>query len=139
MEVSGTEPRQYGIGALAAAYGLTARAIRFYEDKGLLRPRREGMQRLYGHQDYARLELICRGKRLGFSLAEISGFLRLYDTDPAQTAQMTYLVRHGRARIAALEQQRRDIDATLGELRRMVAAAESHLHGPAPGATKGET
>lgn len=132
-----TAPRLYGIGALAAAYGITARAIRFYETKGLLQPRREGLQRFYDYRDFARLGLICRGKRLGFSLAEIRQFLRLYEAEPSQKSQMAYLVQHGRLRIIALEGQRRDIDLTLEEMRRMVEMAEAHLTSSSPGSSSG--
>ncbi len=106
----------YGIGALAEAFGLTTRTLRHYEDEGLLAPRRRGTQRLYSHRDRARLALICRGKRLGFSLAEIKAFLGLYDRKDGQREQMRFLHTQARERIAALEQQRRDIDATLAEL-----------------------
>jgi DNA-binding transcriptional MerR regulator len=124
------------IGALAAAFGLTPRTIRYYEDQGLLAPARAGMQRVYCPADRARLELICRGKRLGFSIAEIKDFLDLYRAGDGQVGQMRYLVGRARTRIAALERQLRDVRETLDDLNAMVDRAAEHLrrHGIQEGA-----
>jgi len=118
---------RFTIGELAAEFALTARSIRFYEDQGLLAPERQGSQRVYGARDRARLSLICRGKRLGFSIAEIKDFLDLYETGDGQIEQMRYLMGRARDRIAALEQQLRDVQDTLADLRGMAAAAADHL------------
>ena len=115
------------IGALAAAFSLTPRTIRYYEDQGLLTPARAGAQRVYDAADRARLALICRGKRLGFSIAEIKDFLDLYQAGDGQIGQMRYLLGRGRARIAALEQQLRDVQDTLADLNGMVETAAEHL------------
>ena len=115
------------IGALALAFGLTPRTIRYYEDQGLLAPARVGAQRVYGAADRARLALILRGKRLGFSIAEIKDFLDLYQADDGQIEQMRYLVGRGRARIAALERQLEDVQQTLADLCGMVETAAEHL------------
>ena len=112
---------------LAEQLGTTPRALRFYEDKGLVRPQRAGTTRIYTHRDRGRLALILRGKRLGFSLREIGEWLDIYDTDPAQTKQMRLLVDKVHARIAALESQREDLDATLDELKEIEKAARRHL------------
>ncbi|AWK88892.1 MerR family transcriptional regulator [Azospirillum thermophilum] len=112
----GADDRLRPIGELAAEFGLTHRTIRHYEEEGLLAPARDGQMRLYGHRDRARLALICRGKRLGFSLAEIKDFLNLYDTDDAQVEQMRYAQMIARRRIQALERQLVDVRQTLGEL-----------------------
>lgn len=117
----------YAIGALAAEFALTPRTIRYYEDQGLLAPGREGMQRVYGARDRARLALICRGKRLGFSLAEIRDFLGLYDVDDTRVEQARYLLARAREREAALERQARDLQDTLADLRAMIATAAEHL------------
>lgn len=117
----------YTIGALAAEFGVTARTIRFYEDEGLIAPRRVGTSRIYSHQDRGRLALICRGKRLGFSLAEIKEFLDLYDTDSDQLGQMSFALERARGRIAQLEIQLADVQRTLGELREIEAAMVEHL------------
>ena len=117
----------FTIGELAAAFALTARSIRFYEDQGLLAPRREAGQRVYSLRDRGRLSLICRGKRLGFSISEIKDFLDLYEAGDGQIEQMRYLMNRARDRIAALEQQLCDVQDTLADLRGMVAAAADHL------------
>ncbi|MEI8395606.1 MAG: MerR family DNA-binding transcriptional regulator [Rhodospirillaceae bacterium] len=126
MGTANETPDSYTIGELAAELGLTPRSIRFYEDQGLLAPVRVGSQRVYDRRDRARLGLICRGKRLGFTIAEIRDFLGLYDVDDSQSEQMRYLVGRGRERIAALEHQLLDVQETLTDLRGMVGAASEH-------------
>ena len=110
-------PRLYSIGDLAAEFAVSPRAIRFYEDRGLLKPQRIGGNRVYTHGDRARLVLILRGKRLGFSLADIGELLDLYDVDPRHLEQLRATLEKGRARIAELERQRAEIAATIAELR----------------------
>ena len=110
-------PRLYSIGDLASELALSPRAIRFYEDQGLLKPQRIGGNRVFTHGDRARLKLILRGKRLGFSLADIKEMLDLYDVDPDHLEQLRLTLVKGRARIAELERQRAEIVATLAELR----------------------
>jgi DNA-binding transcriptional MerR regulator len=119
--------RTYSIGQLAEEFGLTLRSLRFYEDEGLISPARVGQTRVYTHRDRARLKLICRGKRLGFSIGEIKDFLDLYDTDEAQVEQMTFLLKGARNRIVHLEQQLRDVQQTLTELREIDDMIVSHL------------
>jgi DNA-binding transcriptional MerR regulator len=109
--------RLYTSTALAEELGVTSRAIRFYESKGLLQPQRAGANRVYDYRDRARLLIILRGKRLGFSLALIREYLSLYDADPTHKSQLALLLRNARGRIDALESQRRDLETTLGELR----------------------
>ena len=117
----------YSVTDLAENLGITPRTLRFYEDKGLLTPRRAGNTRVYSHRDRGRMILILRGKRLGFSLSEIREWLDLYDSDPGQKAQMRILVGKADERLAALRQQREDIDATIKELEGIIGAAERHL------------
>ena len=124
---SGDDARSYAIGELADAFGLTHRTIRHYEDAGLLVPAREGTARVYSHRDRARLALICRGKRLGFSLAEIKDFLTLYDADDAQLEQMRFMQRLARRRIADLERQLQDVQQTLAELRTIDSQISDHF------------
>lgn len=119
--------QRLAIGELAGEFGLTHRTIRHYEDEGLLSPERIGSARVYGHRDRARLALICRGKRLGFSLAEIKDFLNLYDTDDAQIEQMRYMRSIARRRISALEQQLADVQQTLAELCTIDTQISEHL------------
>ncbi|MEJ2125346.1 MAG: MerR family DNA-binding transcriptional regulator [Alphaproteobacteria bacterium] len=107
----------YSITDLAHELGVTPRALRFYEDKGLLSPQRVGGTRVYLQRDRARLILILRGKRLGFSLKEIGEYLDLYDADKTQRAQIDKLLILVRERIDLLEQQRNALEETLAELR----------------------
>ncbi|MDE1148581.1 MAG: MerR family DNA-binding transcriptional regulator [Azospirillaceae bacterium] len=117
----------YTISQLAEAFELTPRTIRYYEDEGLLTPRREGQQRVYTHRDWARLKLIMRGKRLGFTIAGIKGFLDLYDLGDAQVGQMRFLLKGARERIHALEQQLRDVQQTLVDLKDIEGLVMDHL------------
>ncbi len=109
----------FTISELASEFGLTPRTIRFYEDEGLISPGRSGMNRVYSRRDRARLELICRGKRLGFSLAEVKEFLDLYNRDQRQIEQMKYAASLARQRIESLEIQLQDVKQTLTDLRRI--------------------
>lgn len=106
----------YSISDLAEEFNVTARSIRFYEDQGLLSPERIGRNRLFHERDRVRLKLILRGKRLGFSLAEIREIFDLYDSEPGEQAQLNYLIDSLNQKRAALRQQREDIDAVLAEM-----------------------
>jgi DNA-binding transcriptional MerR regulator len=107
----------YSIGDLAAEFGISARAIRFYESKGLLAPKRVGVNRIYTRRDRARLQLILRGKRLGFSLEEIAEYLGLYAADNGQITQTRVLLQRVEHSIEELEGKERDIAMALSELR----------------------
>ncbi len=111
----------HSIGAMCDAFAVTARALRFYEDEGLIAPERRGTTRLYSERDRARLAWILRGKRLGFSLGEIRELLDLYDLGDQRQTQRVKTLDRCRERIATLERQRIDIDATIEELREYVA------------------
>lgn len=106
----------YTIGELAQEFDVTTRAIRFYEDQGLLSPTRNGQARIYSARDRVRLKLVLRGKRLGFSLGEIGEMLDLYDADPSEIGQLQYFVSKLDERRAQLNQQQQDIQVTLKEL-----------------------
>jgi DNA-binding transcriptional MerR regulator len=123
-------PELYSVTELANALGVTPRALRFYEDKGLIAPQRAGNTRVYTHRDRGRLMLILRGKRLGFTLREVREWLDLYEVDPQQSAKMSHLKDKVRKRIEALERQRGDLDATLEELREILDQVERRLAGP---------
>lgn len=117
----------YTVTELADELGTTPRAVRFYETKGLIKPSRAGGTRIYTRKDRARLLLILRGKRLGFSLAEIKEFLDLYQVDPTQTEQLRLLQRKVRERIEQLEDQQRDIQVSLQELGKIEDEVAMHL------------
>ena len=119
----------YTVNQLAEELGVTPRAIRFYEAKGLLAPRRVGATRVFDRRDRARLLLVLRGKRLGFSLAEIRTFLDLYDADRSQRGQLDWLIRRIRERLAELEGKHRDLEQTLHELRWLEQEAMAALAG----------
>jgi DNA-binding transcriptional MerR regulator len=104
------------IAELANEFGVTHRTIRFYEDRGLISPVRQGNRRLFGARERVRLELILRGKRLGFALEEIRRIVDMYDQDPGESGQLRYLLDQIDGRRAELEQRRRDIETTLAEL-----------------------
>ena len=106
----------FSISDLAREFGVTTRAIRFYEDEGLLSPGRSGRQRVYTSRDHVRLKLIVRGKRLGFSLSEVREIIEMYDLDPGESGQLRYFLEQIKKRRAALQQQRHDIELTLDEL-----------------------
>jgi DNA-binding transcriptional MerR regulator len=121
------EPRDlFAIADLAREFGISTRAIRFYESKGLLSPERVGGTRIFRRRDRARLILILRGKRLGFSLRDISDYLGLYDAQ-SQTAQVSLLVRKVDERLALLEGQLTDLETTIGELREIRRLAHERL------------
>ena len=105
-----------GIQKLARDLGVTPRTLRFYEDKGLIEPRRVGTMRIYTKREIGRMQLILRGKRLGFSLKEIQRFLDLYDADPQHVEQMKALAERARERADELDSQLREIQQTIAEL-----------------------
>lgn len=125
-----TEPT-YTIAELAREFELTPRAIRHYEDHGLISPARAGVQRVYSKRDRIRLKLTLRGKRLGLSLAEIRELIDMYDTAPESTQLARLLEVLARQR-AKLEQQREDIEAVLTELDAFENQCRSILDGGNP-------
>ncbi|MEH0075241.1 MerR family DNA-binding transcriptional regulator [Pannonibacter sp. Pt2] len=110
------EPRLYTITQLTQEFGITTRTLRFYEAQGLITPQRRGRQRLYKPADRTRLKLILRGKRLGFSLTEISEIIGMYGKAPGEAGQLQLLMRKIAERRAELEEKRNDIELTLAEL-----------------------
>ena len=109
-------PQRWTISDLAEEYDVTLRTLRHYEELGLLSPERIGTSRVYHQRDRIRLELILRGKRLGFSLGEIAVIVNMYDQPPGEAGQLEYLLDQCTVRRDELEQRRRDIDETLREL-----------------------
>ncbi|CAN5821589.1 MerR family DNA-binding transcriptional regulator [soil metagenome] len=119
--------RTWRIAELVEEFGVTARTIRFYEDRGLLAPRRDGQQRVYEARDRVRLALVLRGRRLGFSLDEIAAIVDMYDAEPGEAGQLRYLLQQIDARRADLQQRRRDLDETLAELDSVANRCTEHL------------
>ena len=123
-----TDGELHGITDLAREYGISLRAIRFYEDKGLLAPRRVNGSRVYSRRDRARLALILRSKAIGASLAEIKHYLDLYGTHgEGRTQQMRYVIKRTDEAIDELERKRAHIEAMLAELRVINAAVRRQL------------
>lgn len=119
--------RTFTIRQLCTEFKCTPRALRFYEDKGLLAPARDGMNRVYSYKDRARLQLILRGKRVGLALAEIGEILDLYELDDGGVAQAAKSLGKFRERIVALEAQREDIDKAIDELKAGCSQLEKML------------
>ena len=119
--------RTFTIRQLCLEFKCTPRALRFYEDKGLLAPARQGLNRVYSYKDRARLQLILRGKRVNLSLAEIREILDLYDKNDGGLTQNALALTKFRARIVTLEQQREDLDHAIDELKRACQAIEDQL------------
>ena len=115
------------ISELAKEFNVTPRAIRFYEEQGLLHPVRQGQQRIYYSKDRIRLTLILRGKRLGFSLAEIKNVFSLYDTDPNSGAQLETMLTITKQKRIILEQKLSDIQTVLRELNEVETRCHEEL------------
>jgi len=119
--------RTFTIRQLCLEFKCTPRALRFYEDKGLLAPARQGLNRVYSYKDRARLQLILRGKRVNLSLAEIREILDLYDKNDGGAAQSVKMLRSFRERIVTLEQQRDDFEHAIAELKTACERLEESL------------
>jgi DNA-binding transcriptional MerR regulator len=119
----------WSIAQLAGEYGVSLRTLRHYEDLGLLAPQRRGTARVYRQRDRVRLELILRGKRLGFSLPEIRTIVNMYDEQPGEAGQLEYLLAQIEVRRRELHQLRRDIEDTLAELADVEARCREDLAG----------
>ena len=131
-KISAADSRTYTISELAREFGVTPRALRFYEDKDMLHPARDGMTRVYSNRDRARLTIIVRLKRLGLPLADIREILDLYVLDDGQRAQMRMSLDKFRKQVKELEIQRGDIDTALTELRKGIASGWKR-RSPIPG------
>jgi DNA-binding transcriptional MerR regulator len=119
--------RTFTIRQLCVEFSCTPRALRFYEDKGLLYPARQGLNRVYSYRDRARLQLILRGKSVGLALAEIREILEAYDKGDGLVTQNALALKKFRARMIALRQQREDIDHALEVLEVACANLEARL------------
>lgn len=121
------DARSYTITELAQEFDITPRAIRFYEDVGLLTPARAGRNRVYTHRDHTRLKLTLRGKRLGLSLQEIRQLVEMYDSPSDTTQQLTAFLQVLGEHRGQLEQQREDLEITLAEIAQHEARCRSLL------------
>ena len=126
----------FTIGDLAREFDVTLRTLRFYEDKGLLDPRREGLNRYYGRRDRARLSLILMGKRVGFSLTEIKEMLDLYDLNDNQATQLRVALKKFNEQIGVLEAQKRQTEQALDELNGAVRVVADMLKSREAAASK---
>ncbi len=116
-EMDKNSNKLYSVTELANEFDITPRAIRFYESKGLLSPQRAGSTRVYTYRDRARLMIILRGKRMGFSLGHIKNYLELYDVDRSRTEQLKQLLVGVREKIQEIEAQKKDLEMTMEELK----------------------
>ena len=119
--------KTYTISELAKEFGVTTRTMRFYEEKGLLSPRREGQKRLYSAADRVRIKLILRGKRIGMSLDECVEVIDMYDPEHNNSDQLHSLIDKVKFRSALLEQQKKDIDEMLAGLKEVRSSCETAL------------
>lgn len=118
----------YSIGELSKHFDITPRSIRFYEEQDLLDPERKGQSRIFYVKDKVRLKLILRGKRLGFSLAEIRRLFSLYDTNPNSAAQLETMLQLTHTKRAILEQQLNDIQMLMNELDEVESRCQEELN-----------
>jgi len=121
------EKKTFTIGELSKDFDITPRSIRFYEEQGLLLPERQGQSRVYKNKDRVRLKLILRGKRLGFSLAEIKRLFDLYDTNPNSAQQLQTMLRLTEQKRAIITQQLNDIQMLMNELDDVEARCQEEL------------
>lgn len=125
--VSGETKSTYTIGDLAQEFGVTLRTLRFYEDRNLLTPRRQGTTRFYSRRDRARLKLVLLGRKVGFSLAEIAEMIDLYDLKDGQATQLRATLAKFARQIEVLRQQKRDVEQAIEELTRTVEVVSGML------------
>ena len=120
------------IGEMAKSFDVTLRALRFYEDRGLINPRREGTTRLYSRRDRARLKLILLGRRVGFSLREVKQMMDLYDPKGTSTRQFKVVLEKSERQLGRLEARRAALDEAIGELKDLMESARDRLEAVQP-------
>lgn len=126
-KISLEDKAHFSIADLAEEFGVTSRTIRFYEDKGLVSPDREGLTRIYSRSDRGRLKIILRGRRLGFSLQEIKKMLDMYSPQGEATEQLNYTLKKCKEQLSKLVSQRDDINEAISELEEGIRDLEAHL------------
>ena len=128
MATTSTESQTtYTISDLANEFAVTTRTIRFYEAEGMISPERDGQRRIFSGRDRTRLKLILRGKRIGFTLAEIRDIIDMYDSHPGEAGQLRHLVDRIERQRTELETRRSVIDTTLADLAEVEANAKARL------------
>jgi len=115
------------IGEMAESFGITLRTLRFYEDKGLIQPRRVGNARLYSHRDKARLRLVLLGRKVGFSLREVKQMMDLYDPTGSNIRQMKVVLEKSERQLGRLEKQRASIEEAIGDLKGLITTVRTRL------------
>jgi len=115
------------IGDVAKTFGVTLRTLRFYEDKGLLTPKREGTSRLYSKQDLARLRLIMLGRKVGFTLRDVKSMIDLYDPKGSNTRQLRVSLEKSNKQMVRLEQQRVELDEAISDLADLIQSLTKSL------------
>jgi DNA-binding transcriptional MerR regulator len=126
--LSGETPAGFTrIGEMAESFGVSLRTLRFYEDKGLIQPRRIGNARLYSHRDKARLRLVLLGRKVGFSLREVKQMMDLYDPNGSNIRQMKVVLEKSERQLGRLEKQRLSIDDAIGDLKGLMATVRNRL------------
>ena len=120
-------PRVYSINELSTLCDVTPRTLRHYEDMGLLNPERQGAKRLYHERDRVRLQLILRGRRLGFGLKDIQDMLDLYDADPTEVTQLKDVIRRGDAKLLELQTQVEALQAIITEIKELRSVMKNRL------------
>ena len=126
-DISQERKERYSMSELRHEFGVTARTLRFYEDKGLLHPCREGQTRVFSYRDRARLSLILRGKRCGFSLADMREILDLYNLRDGQVTQLRVSLQKARERIEEMRVQKAELEAAIADLERTSKVIEGML------------
>jgi DNA-binding transcriptional MerR regulator len=126
-KISLEDRTSFSITELAEEFGVTSRTIRFYEDKDLIRPEREGTTRIYSRSDRGRLKMILRGRRLGFSLQEIKKMLDMYSPEGEATEQLNYTLSKCKEQLSKLIVQREDINEAIAELEDGIGELETYL------------
>ena len=124
------------IGDMAKEYDVTLRTLRFYEDKGLLHPRRDGATRLYTRRDRARMTLIMLGRKVGFSLRDVKQLMDLYDPAGPNTKQMKLALDKSEKQLVRLHKQQAALNEAIGELDKLIGGLRSRLSGQSPSPRK---